>query len=139
MSNVFVPMPMPASTSSRDSRRSEYATRAVAGGMLAVAAAWPVLPFHPPLACPLRSITGIPCPLCGMTRAVVAIAHGHIGASLAFNPGGIAVLLIAIVALIRPAWLTRLRMPVWSVLAVFGTLWLWNIGFNPTFHQLLLR
>jgi hypothetical protein len=35
--------------------------------------------------------------------------------------------------------LTRVRPPVWSLLAVLGALWLWNVGFNPTFHQLLLR
>lgn len=131
--------PTPVSVSTSISRRPEHGTRLVAGGMLAVAAAWPILPFHPPLACPLRSVTGIPCPLCGMTRAVVAAAHGHIATSLAFNPGGIAVLVLALVALVRPAWLTRVRVPVWTVFAVFGALWVWNIGFNPTFHQLLLR
>ena len=30
--------------------------------------------------------TGIPCPFCGMTRACVAAAHGHVAQSLAFNP-----------------------------------------------------
>jgi hypothetical protein len=139
---VTVPASIPAVPAygpTSTSRRHEHETRVVAGGMLTVAAAWPILPFHPPLACPLRSATGIPCPLCGMTRAVVAAAHGHIGASLAFNPGGIAVLLLAVIAVVRPGWLTRVRVPTWAIFAVFGALWLWNIGFNPTFHQLLLR
>jgi hypothetical protein len=113
--------------------------RVMAGGMLAVAAAWPILPFHPPLACPLRAATGIPCPFCGMTRAVVALARGHVGASLAFNPGGIAVVVLALVALVRPSLLSRLRVPTWTIVAAFGALWVWNIGFNPTFHQLFLR
>ncbi len=113
--------------------------RVVSGGMVATAAAWPVLPFHPPLACPLRAATGIPCPFCGMTRAVVAAVHGHVLASLAFNPGGIVVLLVALTAVFRPDVLTRLRTPGWSLLAIVGALWVWNIGFNPTFHQLLLR
>ena len=113
--------------------------RYAAGGMVAIAAVWPVLPLHPGVACPLRAATGVPCPFCGMTRAVVAAVHGHLGASLAFNPGGIVVLLLAVVALVRPDWLSRVRAPFWSVLAVIGGLWLWNIGFNPTFHQLLLR
>jgi hypothetical protein len=120
-------------------RRHAREVRAAAGGMLAIAAAWPLLPLHPPLACPLRSLTGVPCPLCGMTRAVVAAAHGHLATSLAFNPGGIFVLLLAIAAVVRPAWLTRARLPLWSIFAVLGALWVWNIGFNPTFHQLLLR
>jgi hypothetical protein len=113
--------------------------RVVSGGMVAIAAAWPILPVHPPVACPLRSLTGVPCPFCGMTRAVVAAVHGNILGSLAFNPGGIVVLLFAVVAIFRPALLTRLRPPLWSLLAVLGALWLWNVGFNPTFHQLLLR
>jgi uncharacterized membrane protein AbrB (regulator of aidB expression) len=74
-----------------------------------------------------------------MTRAVVAAVHGHLGTSLAFNPGGIVVLTFAVVALLRPQWLTRLRLPWWSFAMAFGALWVWNIGFNPTFHQLLLR
>ena len=107
--------------------------------MVAIAAAWPLSPVHPPIACPLRAVTGIPCPFCGMTRAVVAAVHGHVGASLAFNPGGILVLALAVFTIVRPAWLARVRAPIWMLLAIFGALWVWNIGFNPTFNQLLLR
>jgi len=120
-------------------RLHEREVRVAAGGMVAVAAVWPVLPVHPPFACPLRSLTGIPCPLCGMTRAVVAAAHGHLSASLAFNPGGILVLALAVIAILRPAWPARLQAPTWSLFSILGVLWVWNIGFNPTFHQLLLR
>jgi len=28
---------------------------------------------------------------------------------------------------------------VWAISAALGALWVWNIGFNPTFHQYLLR
>jgi hypothetical protein len=117
----------------------ERELRAGAAGMLAAAAVLPALPVHPSVACPLRTATGIPCPFCGMTRAVIAAAHGHLGTSLAFNPGGIVVLALAVVALLRPQWLARLRLPWWSFAVVLGALWVWNIGFNPTFHQLLLR
>jgi Protein of unknown function (DUF2752) len=113
--------------------------RVASGGLVAVAAVWPTLPFHPSVACPFRSITGVPCPFCGLTRAVVAAVHGHLGTSLVFNPAGIAVLALAAVAILRPGLLTRLRVPGWALLTVVGALWLWNIGFNPTFHQLLLR
>jgi hypothetical protein len=113
--------------------------RVAAGAMVAVAAVWPLLPAHPSLACPLRAATGIPCPFCGMTRAVVAAVHGHIGTSLAFNPGGIVVLVLAVLAIVRPALITRVRAPAWTLFAIVGALWLWNIGFNPTFHQLFLR
>ena len=38
------------------------------------------------LPCPLRSITGIPCPLCGMTTAATALASGDLAGALAANP-----------------------------------------------------
>ena len=113
--------------------------RIAAGAMFATAAVLPVLPGHPSIACPLRAATGIPCPFCGMTRAVIAVVHGHLGPSLAFNPGGIFVVLLAAVAILRPGWLTRIHISMWSLFAILAALWVWNIGFNPTFHQLLLR
>ena len=119
--------------------RPDRDLRIAAAGLFGAAALWPLLPAHPPLACPLRSATGIPCPFCGMTRACVAAVHGHLGSSLAFNPAGVVVLLVAAAALLRPQLLTRVRIPLWVATIAFGVLWLWNIGFNPTFHQLLLR
>ena len=119
--------------------RAPNQLRVAAAGLVGVAAVWPVLPAHPPLVCPLRAATGIPCPLCGMTRACVAVAHGHLATSLAFNPAGVLVVLAAVVALVRPQLFARVRAPGWLILAAIGALWLWNIGFNPTFHQLLWR
>jgi hypothetical protein len=74
-----------------------------------------------------------------MTRACVAAAHGHLATSLAFNPAGVLVVVAAVVALVRPQLFTRVRAPGWLMIAAIGGLWLWNIGFNPTFHQLLWR
>lgn len=41
--------------------------------------AWGVL-------CPLRELTGIPCPTCFGTRALVAAVTGHLVLALRFNP-----------------------------------------------------
>ena len=121
-------------------RRPARDLRIAAAGLVGAAAIWPILPLHPPLACPMRTLTGIPCPLCGMTRACVAAAHGHLGASLSFNPGGVVVMLLALTALLRPQLLIRTRASSVRLIGVaLGVLWLWNVGFNPTFHQLLLR
>ena len=120
------------------SARERAGLRLGAAGLVAAAVAYPLAPFSPTL-CPLRALTGVPCPLCGMTRAIVAAVHGHAGESLAFNPGGFIVLALAVVAILRPAWLARLQLPAWSIFAIVGALWAWNVGFNPTFHQLLLR
>jgi hypothetical protein len=107
--------------------------RVGAGALLGIALVWPSLPVHPPLACPLRTLTGIPCPLCGATRAVVALAHGDVFQSLRFNPVGIVVVLVAI-ALIAGLRVERLRVAPWIVISLAALLWTWNIGFNPTFR-----
>ncbi len=38
------------------------------------------------LPCPLRTLTGVPCPFCGMTTATVAVTHGGWPAAAAANP-----------------------------------------------------
>ena len=41
-----------------------------------------------PWLCPLRSLFGLPCPTCGMTRSVVLSLHGEWGRAAALNPAG---------------------------------------------------
>jgi hypothetical protein len=107
--------------------------RYAAAGMLGIAAVWPLSPVHPPSVCPLRSLTGIPCPFCGMTRAVVAAVHGHLATSLRFSPGGIVVVVLAIALLL--GWrVERVRYPTWLPVVAFAALWAWNLTLNPTFH-----
>jgi hypothetical protein len=107
--------------------------RAAGLALLGAAAVWKVLPVHPPLACPLRTVTGLPCPFCGMTRAVVAGVHGHIVRSLTLNPAGLLVVALAVYVVVT-ARLPRTRAPAWLVIGFFATLWAWNLFGNPTFH-----
>jgi hypothetical protein len=109
--------------------------RVAAAGVVGAAVVWPFLPVHPPFACPLRVTTGIPCPLCGMTRAGVAMAQADVVGALRYNPGVILLVAVLAVALLRPAVLLHLRLPVWVLGAALGALWIWNVGFNPTFDQ----
>jgi Protein of unknown function (DUF2752) len=54
-----------------------------------VGAVYPFLMTHTGgqgLPCPLRTLTGVPCPFCGMTTATVAITHGNWAAAAAANP-----------------------------------------------------
>jgi hypothetical protein len=54
-----------------------------------VGAVYPFLMAHTAgrgLPCPLRTLTGVPCPFCGMTTATVAITHGNWAAAAAVNP-----------------------------------------------------
>ncbi len=42
-----------------------------------------------PEVCTFRNLTGLPCPGCGLTRSLVAAAHGRVKASFAFHRLGI--------------------------------------------------
>lgn len=39
-----------------------------------------------PLMCPFKNMTGLPCPLCGGTRAAHALLHGELGRAIYLNP-----------------------------------------------------
>lgn len=71
------------------------------GGLMAfgvVALRW--LPDVGPL-CPLRRLTGVPCPLCGTTTGVLALSRGDVLAAFAANPV-VPVLVIAVVSAFLP-------------------------------------
>ena len=58
-------------------------------GCGAVGALYPLIMAHTGgqgLPCPLRTLTGVPCPFCGMTTATVAMAHGQWSAAAAASP-----------------------------------------------------
>ena len=45
--------------------------------------------------CAFKHLTGVPCPLCGGTRACAALAQGDVAAALQLNPGLLPVLALA--------------------------------------------
>ena len=92
--------------------------RHTAAAMLGLALVLPALPGHPGLPCPLRMLTGVPCPLCGMTTSVEDTAHGHVLGAAAANPAGIALTVFAVVLLAaRPARLVLSRVALVAALA----------------------
>ncbi|MFL9843332.1 DUF2752 domain-containing protein [Flavobacterium rhizosphaerae] len=52
--------------------------------------------------CLFKNTTGLPCPGCGSTRAVLTLAQGHVIKAVLINPLGI---FIALFMLIAPLWL----------------------------------
>ncbi|MFM8304409.1 MAG: DUF2752 domain-containing protein [Actinomycetota bacterium] len=94
--------------------------------LVPAALALSVSPFDPVPPCPLRTLTGIPCPLCGSTRGVIAAVHGDLGRALTLNPASIIVLVLAV--LLVATWrVERVRIPVWVVVAGFAALWAYQL------------
>jgi Protein of unknown function (DUF2752) len=75
--------------------------------------------------CPLRTLTGVPCPFCGMTRGALALVHGNVFGSLALNPGIVVLALVAIAALVMVVvrGSPRIALPTWLPFAVVIALW----------------
>ncbi len=95
--------------------------------MLAVAAVRPLVGNGDAgLPCPLRSLTGVPCPFCGMTRGVTAVVHGDVAHAALLNPGSV-LLVVAAVALLLSWRVGRVTMPGWVPVAVVAALWAFEL------------
>jgi hypothetical protein len=94
--------------------------------MLALGVLLAHLPGDPGLPCPLRTTTGVPCPLCGMTTSVKATLRGDVHAALAANPFGILAVVTAILLLARPAW-RRLQLPAGVLMGGVLVSWLFQL------------
>jgi len=66
----------------------EHITMAGLGAGL-IGSVYPMIVAHtgfPGLPCPLRTLTGVPCPFCGLTTATVALSHGQWATAAATSP-----------------------------------------------------
>jgi uncharacterized protein DUF2752 len=99
--------------------------RVASAVMLTAAVALPLLPGDPGIVCPLRSITGVPCPLCGMTTSVEHTVRFELGDAVAANPAGVAAVLAAIVLLVkRPR---RLGVSALALPGVLAAMWAFEL------------
>jgi hypothetical protein len=75
-----------------ESRNSFYWPRLLAFGLLAGTLLLPLLAFDRVTApgslvlCPLRAVTAVPCPSCGLTRALAHLERGHLAEAVRFHP-----------------------------------------------------
>jgi hypothetical protein len=90
--------------------------------MLALGAALPHLPGNPGLPCPLRTVTGVPCPFCGLTTSVKAVMRADVARAAAANPVGILAVGLAFLVVLRPRR-CNLRVPATVLLLGVGLSW----------------
>lgn len=103
------------------------------GALGAAAAVRPALPAVGPL-CPLRRLTGIPCPACGASACAVALSRADLGAAVSANPVVLVVFLALLVAAVAPIVRTQLasglryagNRPLWFV-PITAVAWLYQL------------
>lgn len=85
---VFASGPVPAADALAGERVGRrYAVQVAAlGGLLSLGAGLAYGSLKIPLICPLRLVTGVPCPLCGMTTGTTAFVRGDLRGAAAANP-----------------------------------------------------
>ena len=91
--------------------------RFAGAAMLAAGLTLPALPGHPSFHCPFRALTGLPCPLCGLSTSVEETVRLHPGDALAANPLGVLLVL-------RPA---RLALPRAVIPVALAGSWLFEL------------
>ena len=86
--------------------------------------------------CLLRNVTGVPCPTCGSTRAVLALADGRVLDAVLFNP------LLAVATVVAILWMgvrrrveldltPARRRGLWTVvIALVALNWIYVIAVN---------
>ncbi|MGH2734730.1 MAG: DUF2752 domain-containing protein [Actinomycetota bacterium] len=99
--------------------------RAAGAMMLGAGALLPLLD-HPGPGCALRALTGVPCPLCGMSTSVQSTMRLDLAQALEANPAGVLAVACAVVLLFaRPR--RTVRVPLWSAGALLVGMWLYEL------------
>jgi len=98
-------------------------------GVVALALASLHLSRRPATLCPLRMLTGIPCPFCGGTTAAVHLGHGDVPGAVAASP--LAVVLITgwpLVGAVRPPrWWSNPKIRYVAIAATLTAAEVWQL------------
>ena len=92
--------------------------------------------------CAFKTITGLPCPTCGLTRTVIALSRGDVDRAVFMNPLAAIGCVVGVVYLLYAAAVLALRLPRFrptvsaagarrlriGAVAVIATNWLWLIA-----------
>ena len=114
-------------------QRAGYLLPATLTGYLWIKGLHPLLPGWP---CPLRALTGIPCPTCFLTRATTEALHGDLNSSVqwhAFGPVVAAMLIVWSVLAIQQRQLMPFAIHAWHLIVAAVALisyWLVRLGLN---------
>ncbi|NNC93496.1 MAG: DUF2752 domain-containing protein [Acidimicrobiia bacterium] len=94
--------------------------------MLLLAFLRPLIPFEPGVLCPLRAMTGVPCPMCGMTTSVTATTQFDLAGAFSANPAGIVAVVAALYLLVRRPRYVRVSLP--AVLVALVAMWIFELN-----------
>ena len=116
--------PLPAPRRVPDHRAGAWARLAALSGAFTLAYAlanWISLPAVP--LCGFKRLLGLPCPGCGMTRAVIHLADADLVTSFYYHPLGVFLGAAALAALVGALiGIVRGRDPAWELLERRGAL-----------------
>ena len=88
--------------------------------------------------CTIKTITGRPCPSCGLTRSIVVLYQGKIGMSQDFHPAGYLVVIWLIIELLFRVRFFWTRTKWWFPWVDISQLILSGIAFKITISAFLL-
>ncbi len=72
-----------------------------------------------PVFCPFEALTGIPCPGCGMMRAMLSLVRGDVGNAAAYNPFCFFLAVMVIASVLPSRWLAKTPPAVKKLLPYF--------------------
>lgn len=114
-------------TASAQDRHAQRAVLALCGGSVSAAFVLAGIggghAVDGPVLCPLRLLTGVPCPACGLTTSFTELAGGHLGAAVSASPLGPALFAVFAVAAVVLVVLLSRRQRIDGLRLRGGRLW----------------